>query len=253
MEVASNEQALYELEKRLHHCGLSSMQVTSYIDFFRYKFQNVGQNISDYLPAEKNLTTLQEALRIKNAVSTEDVYSQFGEYEIHRFLQVSSDEWIGTKQTIATLFDRDLKEIDEVYNKDEAWLFVTSGDVSTLAAFLKSTFNDDGIIWKIFQKAALLGTEQTKERVIRLFDLLGEEIGKQVISYDIAHDGWLFYRFYTDPIGCIDYMKECGLTPEKIMNLIEQDSYILYLFKEGRRPRYNHNQEGIDLIIQKYI
>ena len=139
-----------------------------------------------------------------------------------------------------------------MYCDDEAWLFVTADSVSVLADYLKSVFTDADLAWKVFQKAALLGAEKSKERIAAVLNMLGEEIGRKVIRTDINDSGWLFYRFYTDPVGCIDYLKKCGLTPERVLDIMEHDSYILYMYKEGCRPKYNHDQERIDILIQRY-
>ena len=73
-----------------------------------------------------------------------------------------------------------------------------------------------------------------------------------MIRTDAEAGQWIYWGYYSDPVGCIAYMQECGLTPEKILELIEKEPNLLYMYKIDRRLSYDHNQEYIDRIIQRY-
>lgn len=256
MSLILSDAFVTELDGKLISCGLSPKQAQSYVVFcrqFQQDEQNNQNNLWGMLPSDKCLNTLAEAQRIISSAATcRLVPRELSDFDIYRFLQIPCEEWQSAKAVIAECFGRSEAEIDAVYCNDEDWLFVTADTVYTLADYLKTVFPDADLAWKVFQKAALLGAEKSKERITAVLSMLGEEIGQKVIRADINESGWLFYRFYTDPVGCIGYLKECGLTPEKVLELIEQDSYILYMYKEGRRPKYNHDQERIDFVIQRY-
>lgn len=249
-----SDEFVTELNSKLISCGLSPKQVESYVGFCCRQFQQDEQNnLWEMFPSDKCLNTLAEAQRVISSTATSKLVShELSDFDIYQFLQIPCEEWQSAKAEIAECFDRSEAEVDTMYCDDEAWLFVTADSVSALADYLKSVFPDADLAWKVFQKAALLGAEKSKERIAAVLNMLGEEIGHKVIRTDINDSGWLFYRFYTDPVGCIDYLKKCGLTPERVLDIIEHDSYILYMYKEGCRPKYNHDQERIDILIQRY-
>ena len=47
-------------------------------------------------------------------------------------------------------------------------------------------------------------------------------------------------------------MLECGLTPGKVMVALKENPLLLYMFKENRKPSYNHDQKYIDQRILQY-
>lgn len=73
-----------------------------------------------------------------------------------------------------------------------------------------------------------------------------------MIRADGEENCWLFYSCYTDPVACIAYMKESGLSPENILTCIRKEPDILYMYKQGQAASYGHNQEQIDATIQRY-
>lgn len=256
MGSTPNDAFVTELDEKLISCGLSPKQAKSYVDFYLEQLQQNGQKNTPNLrfPSDKCMETLAEAQRIiSQSTIDKHLTRELDNYNIYRFLQTPCENWKSAKVAAVLCFCRSQEEVDDTFCSDEDWLFVTSDTVYLLADYLKSAFSDADLAWKIFQKAALLGAEKSKERITTVLDLLGEEIGRKAIYTDINDSGWLFYRFYTDPIGCIGYLKECGLTSEKVLNLIEHDSYILYMYKEGCRRKYNHDQERINFLIQKYM
>lgn len=244
-----SEDFLSELRKRIKECGLSAKQAESYAQYCQIRFKLEEQERYGTLPADNCWETLKEAQRI--VLGCERSY-ELNDYTIDGLLQISCDQWKLTKETIMKCFGCNEENIEELFNKDEEWLFVSPDSVNELAVYLKKTFSETSIAWKIFQRAGLLGVNISKSRIDAVLDMLGEEFGKKAICADAERNTWILYRYYTDPVGCIAYMKECGLTPEQILKIVQQDPDILYFYKEGRRLSYNHNQEYIDRIIRKY-
>ena len=244
-----SEDFLAELGKLIRACGLSADQAEDYVRYCQSRFELEEQKQYALLPDEKCLATLKEAQWILSGKTNP---SELHAYMIDRFLQVSCHRWQSAKAAIMECFGCDQKTVDALYDEDEEWLFVSADAVTELAGYLKSLFHDDGIVWNVFRSAALLGADTTKTRIEAVLDMLGEEVGKKVISTDAENNAWLFYRFYTDPVGCVAYMKDCGLTPVKILTVIRMEPDILYFYKEGRRLSYYHDQDQIDGIIQRY-
>ena len=244
-----SEEFLAELGKLIRACGLSADQAEEYVRYCQSRFELEEQKQYALLPDEKCLATLKEAQRI---LSEKTNASELHAYMIDRFLQVPCHRWQRTKAAIMECFGCDQKTVDALFDEDEEWLFVSADAVMELVRYLKSLFPDDRIVWNIFRSAALLGADTTKTRIEAVLDMLGAEFGKKVISTDAENNAWLFYRFYTDPVGCVAYMKDCGLTPVKILTVIRMEPDILYFYKEGRRLHYYHDQDQIDGIIQRY-
>lgn len=244
-----SEDFLAELRKSVQACGLSANQAERYAQYCRIRFEQEEQRRFAILPDGKYLETLKEAQRI---LSGKPNPSELSEDRMDRFLQIPCDQWQSTKARIVECFGCSKDTVDALFSEDEEWLFVSPDSVVELASYLKERFSDIAVVWNIFRSAALLGVNTGKSRIEAVLDILGEEVGKKVISADAEANAWLFYRYYTDPVGCIAYMKECGLTPERILNVVQQDPDILYFYKEGRRLSYYHNQEQIDRIIQRY-
>lgn len=238
-----------ELKKLIESCGLSTKQVESYVDYCCRQYEQAEQMEYGILPDDKCLETLKAAQRI---VSGKPEYYALQDGSIARLLRVPCDRWQSAKAAIMECFGCSEETVDVLFNEDAKWLFVSPDSVYELADCLKALFSDKDIAWRIFRRAALLGVNTSKSRIYAVLDMLGEEFGKKVIRADAEENVWLFYMYYSDPVGCIAYMKESGLAPEKILTVVEQDPDILYLYKEGRKRSYNHDQDYIDSIIQRY-
>lgn len=248
-EKCLSEDFLAELRKLILACGLSTKQAEKYADYCRIQFEMQEQKQYGILPTDNCLKTLKEAQKI---ISGKSDHIELNEYTIDRFLRIPSDQWQSAKRAIMECFGSSKEAVDMLFNKDEELLLVSKESVSALADCLKVTLSDEGVAWKVFRRAALLGEEAVKSRIVSVLDMLGEEFGKKVIRADAEANEWLFWRYYSDPVGCIAYMKDCGLTPEKILTVIQQEPDILHMYREGRRLSYGHDQERIDEIIRRY-
>ena len=158
-----------------------------------------------------------------------------------------------TKRTMSINFNCSEEEVNTAYYQAPEWLFITEKSVKDFAAFLKSKFDDPELLWAIYKKAALLGLEKTQYRINSVLNVLGLEIGEKLIRNDLQGGAWLFYLWFTDPIACIKYMMECGLTPEKILYLLDCEPDFLFEYKEERKLKYHHDQVYIDSVILKYV
>ena len=239
-----------ELKRRMEACGLSPKQAESYADFCRSKYEPAEQTEYGILPDESCLETLKAAQQI---VSRKPECHELHDYTIHRLLQVPCGRWQAAKAAIMECFGCSKEAVDALFQEDEEFLFLSEDSVYALTDCLKAVLSDPNTAWKVFPKAALLGADTVKSRIAAVMDLLGEEFGKQAIRADAEEGEWLFWRYYSDPVGCIGYMKEWGLTPEKILTVIQNEPYILHMYKEGRKLSYGHDQERIDHIIRRFI
>ena len=198
--------------------------------------------------------TLTEALRILTipTLPGSEPLEPDG-YTAFCFLRVPPSSWKAAKQAAAEVFGRTPAEVDEVYSSDEYWLFVKPETVWELAAYLQSTFTEDALRWALFRRAGLLGTTETQHRIQRVFQLLGREIGEEMIRADAFQCCWLLYGLYTDPLGAIEYMLQQNMTPKDVLALIREDDVILYMFKYHRTLSNFHFQEEIDQIIRDFM
>lgn len=249
-EKSLHDDFIAELKKRIGSCGLSEKQAESYADFCRRRYELAEQMEYGTLPDEKCLETLKAAQRI---IAQKPEYHELQDGMIDRLLQVPCDKWTAAQRAIRDCFGCSKEAVDTLFREDEEFLFLTEDSVLALADCLKAVLPDKNAAWKVFPKAALLGVDTAKSRITAVMDILGEEFGKKVIRADAEADGWLFWRYFSDPVGCIAYMKNCGLPPEKILTVIQKEPCILHMYKEGRRISYGHNQERIDHVIRRYI
>lgn len=240
-----------ELKKALQSCGLSTKQTDSYAEYCRAQFELLGQEQYGVLPTGNCLETLKEAQRI--LLEKTDCFA-LDDYRIERFLQIPCDQWQLAKNAIMESFGCAKETVDALFDEDAQWLTLTAGEVYDSADYLKATFSDTELSWKIFCRGVLFGVEKMiKSRTAVILDLLGEEFGMKVIRVDAEAAQWIYWGYYSDPVGCIAYMKEeCGLTPEKILTIIEKEPNILYMYKIDRRLSYCHDQKYIDEIIRRY-
>ncbi|MBQ3194756.1 MAG: hypothetical protein IJB59_14440 [Oscillospiraceae bacterium] len=245
-----SEAFLIELKEVLWSCGLNMNQADSYAEYCRTKFEDQGQEQYGVLPANDMLETLKEAQRIicKNPKS-----SDLNDYTIDRYLRIPCDQWQSAKNAVMECFDCTKETVDALFDKDAQWLALTTDAVYDVADYLKATFSDNDLSWKIFCRGVLFGVEERiKSRTAAILELLGEEFGIKVIRMDAETNQWIYWGYYSDPVGCLAYMLECGLSPEKILELIEKEPNFLYMYRIDRRLSYDHNQEYIDMIIQRY-
>lgn len=244
-----SEEFVVELKKALQSCGLSMKQADLYAEYCRAEFEEQGREQYGVFPADAVLTTLKEAQRINSARKRS---VEFSDGIIDRFLQIPCDRWKSAKSAIMECFGCSKETVDALFDEDPEWLLLTSETIYDIADYLKATLSDEDLSWKLFRRGTIFGAERIKSRTAAILDLLGEEFGRKVIRIDAEADQWIYWGYYSDPVGCLAYMQECGLTPEKILTLIEKEPDILYLYKIDRRLSYCHNQEYIDRIIQRY-
>lgn len=245
-----SKEFVIELKNVLQACGLNPKQADLYVEYCRTEYEEQDREQYGVLPADDMLETLKEAQRIicKNPKST-----ALDDYAISRYLQIPCDQWRSAKNAIIKCFDCTKEMVDALFDEDLQWLTLTTDEVYDVAEYLKATFSDNNLSWKIFCRGVLFGVEERiKSRTAAILDLLGEEFGIKVIRTDAEAGQWIYWGYYSDPVGCIAYMQECGLTPEKILELIEKEPNFLYMYKIDRRLSYDHNQEYIDRIIQRY-
>lgn len=244
-----------ELATKLNGAGLPVHQVESFVQRYR-EVQNYDpvsfELFRDHqIPSADCFRTLAEAQRIFVS-RTDRTRSSTELLCIVRYLEIPYSCVLTARKTMTASFDRSNADIDNAYLQDPEWLFITADLVEAFASFLNAKFSDRELVWNIYKKAALLGLEKTQGRINNILELLGPEIGEEVIRNDLYGDAWLFYRWFTDPVGCVEYMLECGLTPKKVQFLLDNEPDFLFEYKEGCKHKYNHNQAYIDMVIRKY-
>ncbi len=245
-----SEAFLAELRNLIQECGLSAEQAESYAEYCRAQVELLEKEQYGVLPGDNCLETLKEAQRI---VSGKAERFALKDYSIERFLRIPCDQWQSAKNAIMECFNCAEETVDALFEADPEWLTLTADEVYDAADYLEATFSDNDLSWKIFCRGVLFGVEERiKSRTAAILDLLGEEFGRKVIRIDAEADQWIYWGYYSDPVGCLAYMLECGLSPEKILELIEKEPNFLYMYRIDRRLSYDHNQEYIDMIIQRY-
>ena len=221
-----------------------------------YGYRNLDRAYFEFpvkqeLPSDDYFRTLSEALKIYEA--NHRTYDRSWELpDMEQYLQRPYSDVIAAKKAIAENFRLCEPEIEAVYAKDQNWLLISADSVNEFAAFLRDKLHEPELMWTAYQLGAFLGLRGTQQRMEQVLELLGEEVGWQVIRNDAKNDGLLYYCWFTDPIGCIAYMLECGLTPDQIRRVLEEAPMLLYWFKEYRKRSYGHDQEYIDRTIRKY-
>ena len=245
-----SEAFLAELRKLIQSCGLAENQVASYLEYCREKYEANEKMDYSILPSKNCLETLKEAQRITSGRS--ETY-KLNEYTIDRFLRIPCEQWQSAKNAMMECFGCTKETVDNLYYEDAQWLTLADEAVYDAADYLKETFSDNNLAWKIFRRGALFGVEERiKSRTAAIQGLLGPEFALKVIRADAEASEWIYWGYYSDPVGCLAYMLECGLSPAKILELIEKEPNFLYMYRIDRRLSYDHNQEYIDMIIQRY-
>lgn len=163
---------------------------------------------------------------------------------VYKLLQIPYSRIQATKQRLAAIDETLLKEFD--CNHD--LYFVKPEQVEEL----QTVFENRGIAKEdylgCFLSALVLGDAAVK-RINEVFALLDDETAKRIVS------GAFIWYVYSDPIGLIKYMLQCGLSNQQIGDLLIADPLLIMQFRQegSRSPRYGHNQEYIDLAISKCI
>lgn len=245
-----SDEFVAELTKRIEACGLSSVQAEAYVEYCREGYELREEERWGILPSEECFQTLKEAQKI---ISEKEGNWSISEYVIAKLLQTPSSQWQQTKLAITECFGYSSDTVDAMFREEVQWLHATADSVYAFAEYLKSVFSEEAIVRKVYQSAVFLGLEATRNRISSVLDTLGEEFGHKVILTDAENDCWLYYRYYTDPAGAIAYMKDFGLTPEKILTVIREKPHILYLYKDRQKRSYGHNQERIDDLLREYL
>lgn len=242
------------LSNKLLKAGLPERQVHSFVENYReYPHDDhiLFELFNDHqMPSDDCFRTLAEAQKIFEAHKKRK-YSDELDF-IDRYLTVPFCDVIAAKNVMKTVFGQTDANVDEAYYQDPDWLFISADSVSAFANYLKTKFSDLSLVWSIYRNTALLGLKKTQQRIDTVLELLGEDIGEKVIRNDLKGEAWLFYLWFTDPIGCIAYMLESGLTPENVLYLLECEPQFLFEYKEDRKLKYHHDQRYIDFVIQKY-
>ena len=245
-----------ELSSKLNATGLPEHQVRSFVERYReyqvYDPSSFNLFKNHQIPSDDCFKTLAEAQKIFSADINKSEYTKELDF-ISRYLEVPYSTVVATKQEMTECFACSSDDIEDAYYQSPEWLFITVDTVKPFADFLHSKFHDSELIWSIYKKAAPLGLEKTQYRINRVLEILGPVIGEEVIRNDLQEDAWLFYLWFTDPVGCIEYMRERGMTPEKILNLLKHEPRFLFEYKEDRKLKYLHDQEYIDYVINKYV
>lgn len=169
--------------------------------------------------------------------------------QIRHYLSIHDSQWKNAKELIASFFHATEMMVNALYNSDEAWLLKTAEECLDAALYTNYICgNDSQLSWKVFMYTGLLGREETEKRVNQLYDLLGEEDSTKLIKVDAESGNWLFYRqIISNPVECIAYLKQCGLTNKRIIAFVAHYGYALYLFnKPGMLRR-------IDSIIERFL
>lgn len=250
-----SEEFFEVLTSRLRTAGIPNGQTQLFVERCREAAEcgllSADIFLDGRLPEDDCFRTLAEAQRIF------ELNTGISEYvkeldPIERYLMVPYGDVLEAKRAMSEAFNQSEDEVEAAYAQGPEWLFISADSVKEFASFLNAEFPDSRFVWDIYKNAALLGPDCAQYRIKRVLEMLGRDIGEMVIQNDIQGDAWLFYRWFTDPVGCIEYMLECGLTPEKVYNLLEKEPSFLFEYKEDRKQKYNHDQEYIDAVIGRY-
>jgi hypothetical protein len=255
MHIDLPEDVFRELFSKLIAAGLPERQARTFAEqclgFQDYCPAYFDAFEDHRIPSDECFRTLAEAQSIFLSRNDRSEFSVELD-SIDRYLKVPYSDVIQAKKDIAGSFGVSDSAVGEMYCQDPEWLLITPESVKLFDAFLRTKFSDQELIWSIYKEAALLGFDNAQYRINKVFELLGAETGEKVIRNDLQGNAWLFYRWFTDPVGCISYMRECGLTPDQILNLLKHEPLILYVYKEGCKVSYNHDQQFIDMVIRKF-
>ena len=256
MNVQLSETFFNELASKLSNAGLPEQQIRYFIRECR-EYPNYGtdcyERIKNHqMPSDDCFRTLTEAQKICTSNMKESAYpTELIFFE--RYLEIPYSQVEEAKQAMKVNFGCDDSEICTAYSQAPEWLLITVQSVSEFSSYLKSKFSDCKFLWSIYKRAALLGLEKTQYRINTVLEILGEDVGEKLIRHDLQGEGWLFYLWFTDPVSCIKYMLERGLTPERILYLLECEPDFLFEYKEERKLKYFHNQDYIDSVIVQYL
>jgi len=242
------------LLEKLVSTGISKELAEEYVWFVRRWNRNdlrLGRIKPEaFLPQDECIQTVTEAQRIIASLSMNKVHPrEFSVVELHRYLATPAARWKKAKAFIAEFYCQNNTAVDSLYDSSECWLLKESSDLMDVSLFLNSIcLGDSNLAWGIFQRAGLLGCEETQKRINTLFELLGPENTFRLIRFDLQRNNWLFYQYNrADPVGCIAYLQQCGLSPEQIFALLEENDYILHLFNRLS------SDSRVDEIIARFV
>lgn len=251
--MKANEVFSLLLEK-LTTAGVSKDLAEEYVWFIRRwnrKDINLGRiKPETLLPKDECLQTVIEVQRILASLSVNKKHPrELGVFELCRYLEVPDAQWKQAKRFIAEFYGKESTAVDSLYESNEGWLLKHSEELLDVALSLNAFFYcDSDLAWMVFQHAGLLGREETERRISTLFELLGPEDGIKLIRFDLHRDNWIFYSHNCgNPVGCIAYLKQCGLSTEQIFALLEEKGYILHLFN------LRSAEARVDEIIARFI
>ena len=242
------------LQEKLVSAGLTIDQANEYIWSVREWHSddlNSGMlKVEDILPRDECLKTLAEAQRIVAETTMNKVHPRtLQPVQIRHFLSIPESQWKATKAFIADLFGVSESRVDAVYNSNEEWLLKTPEDcmdVVLCTKFLCIGYPE--LWWKVFQYTGLLGCKETEKRINQLFKLLGPEDSRNLIELDAISGNWMFCKdVSSDPIRCIAYLRQCGLSSKQIPEFVSRYGYVLYLFNNSQMLT------RIDSIIQNFL
>lgn len=249
------EKLFMEFITKLIEAGLPESQAQIFAEEC-YGYRDLEQmhvelSANRQLPSDDCFRTLAEAQKIFEASPWKSEHSK--ELSgVGSYLNMPYSQVLAAKREMEETFGVSERDVDALYGENPEWLLISQNSVKEFATYLCSKFSDPELLWPIYKGAALLGIEQTRSRLHQVFYLLGAEVGEQVIRNDLKNGPWLYYRWFSDPVGCIAYMRQCGLTPDQIRVILEKAPLVLYMFKEYRKRSYGHDQEYIDQKIRQY-
>ena len=250
MELTENY--FNELTSKLCAAGIPEQEAGNFVEGYRENLACGGEVYDCFkekaMPSDECFRTLTEAVLLSGTSGAD-----LSVLDIANYLAIPYQNVTDAKKAIGKSFGRSVDEVEKDCYFEAEWLLLSADTVREFAAYLNSTFSDKVLVWAIFTKAALLGFEIAQQRIQAVITLLGIDIGEKVIRNDVRGRAWLFYRWFTDPIACLEYMLECRLTPEKVLQLLEREPDILYEYKEGRKLKYHHKQDYIDFIIRRFV
>lgn len=251
---------LDELQDKLYDCDLLPQTVHNYISEYRLELrEGVYPEIrlkDDTLPSDECFLTLkrvQEVLLEKARRYPDNPYV-LTSIHISQLLAIPFSTVMEVQRLLADFCNVSTERVQYMYSKDIDWFMVSPDSVISLYQYLTEKFGKTELPQKLLIKGLLLGFEEVKTRIEAALEILGTKHGTSLLSNQaFRDDGWFFYGLYTDPIGCIRYMKEeCKLSSETILHIIRYEPMILYAYKEVKNKLYAHDQKYIDKVIAKY-
>lgn len=250
-----------ELQDKLYDCDLLPETVHNYITDYRTELsKGVYPEIrlkDNALPSDDCFLTLkcvQEVLLEKARKYPNNPYV-LTSLDISRLLAIPFSAVVEVQSLLADFCNVSIERIKNMYAKDIDWFMLSSNTVISFNNYLTTKFGNNELSQRLLLKGVLLGFDEAKSRIEAALEILGTKHGISLLSNQVHRDdGWFFYGLYTDPVGCIRYMKEDrNLSSETILHIIRCEPMILYAYKEVKSKLYAHDSEYIDRVIFKYV